>query len=127
MVATTIPIATCFDITAPPGAFALRTSYRFTRRNSVSCCGPGLLNFSYLSPLVRGAEHTLDRRHDQLTAAQSNHTAASQGIERGRCSLPRGADQARQFALRQRDGILRSTALRAERFRQLRHVVEDAV
>ena len=97
--------------------------------DAVCAAGTGvtLRYFRGLTALIGRFQHTIDGWDDQLAAAQPDHSSASQGVQCGGSGFASGADQAGQFALRERDRIFRSVRPCAEHLGEVRHVVENAI
>src|SRR5580693_7597841 len=85
-----------------------------------------MLHFGGLAALVGSFEHPVDGRDNQLAPSQPDHSLASQRVQGGGGGFARGADQAGEFALRERDGIFGPVGLGAEHSCQVSHVVKDA-
>src|SRR5271165_4218052 len=84
-------------------------------------------HFSGLGLMIGCGEYAFDGRDDQLAASELDYAFARQSVQRSGGGLARGADQAGQFTLRERDGILSGAGFRSEGACQLSHVVEDAI
>src|SRR5580698_6207760 len=86
-----------------------------------------MLHLGGLAALVGSLEHSVDGRDNQLAASQPDHSLASQRVQGGGSGFARGANQAGELTLRERDGIFGPVGLGAEHSCQVSHVVKDEV